>query len=82
MFEVHADNWKLVGIFLALSTQWLIAVGLGGHIYLGINYASIEPTLRHLGVPRSKWREGFAAVRLMEAAALPIKNTPPARAAG
>lgn len=75
-FGVHADNWKLLGVFLALQTQWYVAVGLAGIVYIGIRYEAIPAVLVGLGIPKAQHREAFAAVRLMEAAALPIRNAP------
>jgi hypothetical protein len=75
-FGVHADNWKLLGVFLALQTQWRVAVGLTGMVYLGLDYAAVPAALALLGIPKAQHREAFAGVRLMEAAALPIRNAP------
>ena len=73
-FGIHADNWTLLGVFLALQTQWRVAVGFGGTVYLGIDYAAIPAVLLMLGIPRTKHAETFAAVRLMESAALNVRN--------
>lgn len=75
-FEVHADNEWTVSTFLALQTQWRVAVGMGGVAHLGLDYAAIPPTMALLGVPRTQRREVFDGLRVMEAAALPILNAP------
>lgn len=75
-FGIHADNWSLVGVFMALQTQWRVAAGMAGVFYLGIDYAAIPAVLALLGIPKPKHAETFAAIRLMEAAALPIRNAP------
>jgi hypothetical protein len=75
-FGVHADNWTLLGVFLALQTQWRVAVGMTGVHYLGIDYGALPPVLSLLGIPKPKHAEAFAAVRLMESAALRIRNAP------
>lgn len=77
-FGIHADNWVLLGVFLALATQWRVAIGLTGIVYLGVDYGALPAVMQMLGIPRTKHSETFAAVRLMEAAALAIRNKPPA----
>jgi hypothetical protein len=74
-FGVHADNWTLLGVFLALQTQWRVAVGMTGVYYLGIDYSAVPAVFALLGIPKPKQAEAFSAIRLMEAAALPIRNT-------
>lgn len=64
-FEVHPDNWEIVQLFLALSTQWVIA-GMGS--YVGINYCAVEPTARLAGIEMTP--DVFGGLRLMESAAL------------
>jgi hypothetical protein len=76
LFAVHPDNEILLAVFLALQTQWRIAVGAARAVYLGIDYGSIPPVLSMLGIPRRERADAFAAVLLMEAAALPILNAP------
>lgn len=73
--EVHEDNVEALRVFLELQTQWRVAVGMRP-VWMGLEYASIRPVLWGLAIPRDRHRELFAALRVMERAALPILNKP------
>lgn len=63
---IWPENWPAFEAFSALRTQWRVA-----HCgRTGLDYGSIPITLRLIGTPRSEWREIFAALRIMESAAL------------
>lgn len=64
--EIWPDNMAAFEVFSEMGTQWMS--GFSGAT--GLNYASLESTLRLIGLPRSKWREVFADVRIMEHTAL------------
>ena len=68
--QVWADNWPAVTVFLALATQWRVLLGMGGLVWLGLDYAAVDVVMRRLAVPEG----AFADIRIMEAAALPILN--------
>lgn len=63
---IWPENWPAFEVFSALRTQWRIA-----HCgRTGLDYGAIPITLRLCNVPRSDWPEVFAALRIMESAAL------------
>lgn len=74
-FDVHADNVEVVEAFAALGTQWRVVAGFGGAFWQGLDYAAIPATLDLMGVPAERRGEVFAGLRLMEAAALPLRNS-------
>lgn len=75
LFEIYPENETAVLAFIHLATQWRVVSGaMGGAIFLGLDYNSVRPVLWALDVPRARWREIFADLRIMEAAALPVLN--------
>lgn len=68
--DVWAENWPAMIAFLALATQWRVALGVGGMIWLGLDYPGVDVVMRRLGTPDS----AFADIQSMEAAALPVLN--------
>lgn len=73
-FDVYADNWESVAAFALLETQWRIAVGATRVVWLGIDYGSVPVILDALEVTGSRRSELFADLRLMERAALAVRN--------
>jgi len=73
-FEIYEENVEVVDVFTALGTQWRVAAGFAGAIAIGLDYAAIPPTLALMGIPPERHSEVFAGLRLMEAAALPVRN--------
>ena len=71
-FVVWAEHRKTVAAFLAICTQWRIAVGMGGMIRLGFDYAGVRAGLKLAGI-ELKPRE-WCWLRIMEAAALAALN--------
>lgn len=65
-FLVWPDNWQAVDVFIAMGTQW--RVGMGGPV--GLDYGALETVMRLVGVKRADRSDVFAAVRIMEGAAL------------
>ena len=68
VIEVWACNWSAVTAFLAVQTQWRLAVGLGAVCWLGIDYAAADVAFRRLRITD----EAFAQVQIMEQAALDV----------
>lgn len=66
-FEVQPANWPAVTAFLACETQWRVAAGLAGLIWLGLDYAAVDVVLRRTGSDAA-----FADLQLMEDAALEV----------
>lgn len=73
-FEVFEENVEVVDVFTALGTQWRVATGMGAAAYLGLEYQAVPPVLELMGVPPERRADTFAGLRLMEAAALPVRN--------
>jgi len=74
-FDVYEENWGIVEAFRMLGTQWRMLVApMGGAIYQGLDYASVHAVLDELDLTREERREHFAGIRLMELAALVVKN--------
>lgn len=74
LFEVFEENVEAVEAFCALGTQWRIVAGMSGAFWQGLDYAAVPPTLDLMGVPVERRADVFAGLRLMEAAALPLRN--------
>lgn len=72
--EIWAENWLTVRLFLDLSTQWRLAVGMGCAVWLGLDYPAVLAHLRMRGVKRCDRARIFDGIRIMEGAALPILN--------
>ncbi|WP_185640590.1 DUF1799 domain-containing protein [Burkholderia sp. Bp9142] len=75
-FEVLPENWEAVELFVAVGTQWrksvVASLNGGGVIYEGLDYPAVEAAMRMFGFRRKRHRELFAAVRVMERAALKV----------
>lgn len=75
LFDVHEDNVDTVLAFSALATQWRVTVGMSAIVYLGLDYSAITPLfLRSLGIARAQHADVFEGLRVMEVAALPLRN--------
>ena len=74
-FEVLPENWKTLGLFLAVQSQWLVSSGMDGSRRTGLNYAAITPlVLRGVGVSLKEWPGIFEGLRVMERAVLEEMN--------
>ncbi|WP_337267057.1 DUF1799 domain-containing protein [Oryzifoliimicrobium ureilyticus] len=69
-FLIMPNAWESFKAFISCSTQWRMAVGFGGVIWLGMDYPACKLVLDDLQSPPHV----FADLRLMEAAALPVLN--------
>lgn len=74
---VWSINWPSVLAFLECDTQWRAVAGAAGLIWLGLDYAAVFATLN--ARPRADRRQHptqklFADIRLMEDAALAVRN--------
>lgn len=72
--EVFADCWQSLEVFLTLGSQWRVVSGMGGMFYQGLDFNSIEPCFRLLGIPRSKRAELFKDLLVMQAEAASVIN--------
>jgi hypothetical protein len=64
--EVWPDNWPAVRLFVDLTTQWRVSMG----VRIGVDYAAIIPVMTLRGIEESKRSALFDDIRVMEAAAL------------
>lgn len=71
-FAVWPENWDAVQVFLAMSTQWRFAVGMGNAIWQGLDYTALPVVERRLGI-RDR-ADCFARLRVIEAAAVRARN--------
>lgn len=74
--EVWPDNWRAVRLFLAVETQWRLALGFGVSVHSGLDYCGVEAAMRRLRIDDADG-ELFADLQEMERAALPILNEAP-----
>lgn len=68
-FEVWAENWPALDLFLRVQTQWRIG-GMGG--CFGLDYTAVEAAMRM--IKADKTEELFDKIQVMEFAALPELN--------
>ncbi|GAB4198006.1 MAG: hypothetical protein OHK0024_36860 [Thalassobaculales bacterium] len=59
-----------LALFFAVATQWTYAGQAA--MPMGLDYARVEAVLRLRATPRRDWPGLFAALQVMEAAALPV----------
>lgn len=59
-------NWDSLSAFLACETQWRVAVGFAGMVWLGLDYAAVDVVLRR----RQFGDSVFEDLRVMEMEAL------------
>lgn len=71
---IWPENWPTAQLFMALQTQWRIALGMGQVVWLGLDYAAAQAAMQLLAVPRKDRQEIFAGLCVMERAALPVLN--------
>ncbi len=60
------DNLQSVNVFIAMSTQWRLAMSGA----TGLDYNALPAVLRMTDVARKDWSEIFEDLRIMEDAAL------------
>ena len=73
-FYVWEENWPTVSLFLDLSTQWVVQLGMAGLVYVGLNYVAVKSTLELELIPQAQWPDLFHGLKVMERAALPLLN--------
>jgi hypothetical protein len=71
-FEVWAENWPTLRLFLRLRTQWYVVATPDGEIVrTGLRRDAIEFELRHAnGIPKRSWSKVLDQIYAMESAAL------------
>ena len=66
---VWPENWLTVQVFLAMGTQWRVAVGMGGAFYSGMDYTALPVVERRLGIKAADRADIFLRLRIMESEA-------------
>lgn len=57
----------------ACETQWRVASGFGGVLWIGLDYTAVQIVMRHKVAPADR-RGMFEDLQAMEAHALPVLN--------
>lgn len=65
-----AANVQTVRIWLGSETQWRVAAGMRGIVWLGLDYGAVDVLLRRSGLEEGSASEVFGDLMLMEAEAL------------
>ncbi|WP_440410617.1 DUF1799 domain-containing protein [Neorhizobium petrolearium] len=68
--EIMPANWDSLMAFLECQTQWRVAAGTAGLVWLGLDYLACKLILDSVSADG----KAFADLRIMEAAALPVLN--------
>ncbi|MNW10192.1 hypothetical protein D3C71_2073540 [compost metagenome] len=68
--QIMASAWNSYVALRACETQWRVAVGLSGLIWLGLNYPACKIVLDDIAAPA----HAFADLRYMEGVALRVLN--------
>lgn len=67
-FEIMGPNAAALRAWLACETQWRVAAGMGGIVWLGLDYSAVDVVLR-----RGGFADGvFADLMVMETEALSV----------
>jgi hypothetical protein len=72
---VWPDNELVTIAFLLSTTQWRVAVGMGGVAYLGFDYPGVQAGLTASGIEITP--ELWMDLRVMEIAAIDLMNARP-----
>lgn len=70
VFEVLPPNGDALDAWLACQTQWRIAAGASGIVYLGLDYGAVDVVLRRMRFADPD--AVFADLMVMEGAALKV----------
>lgn len=71
-FHLWPENVMAFEVFCALATQWRWLSGATDSIRIGLDYCSVEATLRLLGIDKAHRAHVFDSLRTMERAALTV----------
>jgi len=71
-FEVYSENWQILELFISLTTQWRMHLGIGGVVFQGLDYIAVESVMRMLKIKAKA--EVFNGLQVMEKAAMEILN--------
>ena len=70
-FEIHADNVETWSVFLAMSSQWNISLGVVS-VRTSLKYEALDFVFRMKRVPHKRQPVIFEELRRMENAALEV----------
>lgn len=70
VFEVFLANADALDAWLACRTQWRIAAGMGGIVWLGLDYGAVDVVLRRMKLTDPD--AVFADLQVMEGVALTV----------
>lgn len=71
--ELYPDVNQWMGIWEACRTQWRVVAGMGGAVYVGLDYPAVQLVL-DLEVPKPDQRDTWWALRIIEREALEVLN--------
>ena len=74
LYELPPELWPAWECFVSTWNQWRVIVGLAAMHYDGIDHTALVSTMDMLGVKKSKRREVFMHVRVLESEAKPLRN--------
>ena len=69
-FEVLPPNADALDAWLTCQTQWRVAVGMGGMVWLGLDYSAVDVVLRRMKLADPD--AVMADLQVMEGAALKV----------
>lgn len=73
-FELWPQHWEAWMVFLRVQSQWKLAVGMGGALWLGLDYHGVDMVLRKVVPDDSRHLEILDQLQVMEQEALKIRN--------
>ena len=72
LWPEHADAWN---VYLGCATQWRCAMGVGGVLWLGLDYQGVDMVMRRYRISRKRLDQVFAEVQVMEEEERSIRNS-------
>lgn len=73
-YELPPELWPAWECFVCTWNQWRVIAGLVGLYFDGIDHTSLQSAMDMLGVKKSKRRDVFLHVRILESEAKPLRN--------
>lgn len=73
-YELWPDHWAAWMVFLRCQSQWKLAVGMGGAMWLGLDYQGVDMVLRKVVPDESHHLEILDQLQVLEQEALKIRN--------
>lgn len=74
-FLLWPEHWNAWNVYLGCSTQWRMAVGMGGVFWQGLDYQGVEMVMRRYRVPRKQQDQVFAEIQVLEEEEKSIRNS-------